>query len=299
MTTGEPDQQGQPQQPSGPPPQQPSGPPPERPAAPQQPYGQPGPPGYGTPPQQPYGQPGQPAYGPPGQPGSPQPEQPLYGQPPPYGQQFGQQGQQYGQPYGPQGGYAAPPAPYARAEVRTSPNVAGLILTAVGIVLGVLAFTALKWFRNGKANSFFETAGTDSKFHQISKGFDDIKSELARAGGGAFKNDAHYGIGPTYFGWLGWVLLAATVVCAVLALVPSPVSGAFRVLGPVVAVASIGLTFWAIYLFHATGSLKDQLAGQAPTYSDYLSHAGVGFWFAVAAFLVIGVSAALGPRRTS
>jgi hypothetical protein len=282
----------------------------EQPREAPQPQEQPAPPagqpGYGQqPPGQGYGQPGQDpgqpvqGYGqPPAQPGYGQPPaQPGYGQPPAqpgYGQPYGQQ-PGYGQPpYGQQPGYGGyPPPEGGPAPATRGFGIAGAILALIGIVAAVLAFTVLHWFRNAKSDSLLHTLGNDSKFSQIHDGFSKVKRQLPPS----LHKDVHLGIGPTYFSWLAWVLLAVAVVVTLLALLPSRASAPFRVLAPIVALVAIGLTFWAIYLIRFTGRLKAEFPGHVPGYSDYLSHAFLGFWFAVGGFLLIGLGGLLGPRR--
>jgi hypothetical protein len=275
-------------------------------------YGQPagygqegqGQPGYGQPG---YGQPGQgqPGQGQPGQ-GQPGQGQPGYGQPgygqqqgygePGYGQQgYGQQGygqQGYGQQgYGQQG--------YGNAPARSALGIPGLVLAVIGAALVVIAFTALKWLRKGSSGSFFEDT-KDTTFSKIHDGFDKLDKEIASSGLSKYKGDLHEGVGPTYFGWLAWVLLAVTVVLAVLAVVPNPAAKLGRILGPIVALVAIGLTFWAIDLVRFSGQLKrllEQNGQKAPSYGDFLKHANIGFWFTVGGFLLLGIGALLGTRR--
>jgi len=249
MTSGENDQpegSGQPEQ--GPPPSygQQEPPPPS--------YGQPPPPAYG---QQPgYGQPPPPAYG----------QQPAYGQPPsgaPGQQPPGFGGYQYGQPaYG--GG--APPAHYAQPRARLGVGVAGLVFAVAGGAAGIIAFTALNWFK-GPGKSHFSDVRDFVKIAHI--------------------NHVDTGIGYVYFRWLAWVLLAAAVVLAILACLPSPASAGLRVLGALVSLAGIGLTFWAIEFAH----------GQA--YSKFIKDARVGFYVTLAAFLFTLIASLAGPRKTS
>ncbi|HZC72319.1 MAG TPA: hypothetical protein VE442_16610 [Jatrophihabitans sp.] len=297
MTTGEPGaqpgqpQERQPREPEGqaPPstsqggsPPQPSSDNPQEPwAAPAPQYGQP-PPQYEQPPPQ-YEQP--PQYGQPGQ------QYGQYGQPLQYGQQ-----PQYGQPpeYGSQPGYPAPSGAHPGQRF----GIAGAIFILIGTAAVVLGFTVLHWFRNGDKRSFFATIGNDSTFSKISDGYDSLKSSLANAQGGRFEHDVHTGIGPTYFGWLGWVLLAAAFILAVLAVVPTAMAPLFRVLGVVVALGAVGLTFWAVYIVRITGQLKALLGTQTPSYTDFLSHAFLGFWFTAGGFLLIGIGAGFGSRRT-
>ncbi len=256
MTTGESgEQSGQPQQPQDQPPQQPYGQPPAQPYG-QQPYGQPQPPPYGQP--QTYGQPPQEQYGQPLQ------QQP-YGQPAqPYGQppqgQYGQAQQQYGQPI--YGGSAPPPSPYVSTTSGQTFGIVGAALALVGAVLGVISLTAVKWFSDtGKAHF--------SDIHDIVKA---LGSEGT-------------GMGKVYFGWLAWVLLAAAVVTALLANLPSSASAALRSLGVLVSLVGIGLTFLGIKF--ATNT----------KYSDFLKHANVGFYLVLGAFLLTAIGSAIGPGR--
>jgi hypothetical protein len=212
--------------------------------------------GYGQQPPPPaYGQ--QPAYG----------GQPAYGQQPAYGGQqqppggFGQY--QYGQPTP---GGAPPPAPYTQPRARYGVGVVGIVFAIVGGVLGVVAFTALDWF-----------SGNDPSH------FSDVHDVLKLAHAQHVDNGAAY----LYFSWLGWALLAAAVVVAILACLPSPASPGLRVLGALLGLVGIGLTFWAVEFVHG------------PAYSEFLKHARVGFYFTLGAFLLTFIGSLIGPRRTS
>ena len=202
--------------------------------------------GYG---QQPYGQ-GQPAY-----------DQPQYGQP-----QYGQQ--PYGQP-----GYGQPlPAPRRRV------GIVGTVLTAVGAVLLVVAYTATDWY-DGSADSSF------SKVHDQLKLVD--------------KAGAAEGIAKAYFGWLAWVLLVVAVLLAVAANLPSPAAPALRIVGAIVGIAGMVLTFLAIKLLD-TSKLpgSSDVAGVPNSYSDYLKHTGPAFYVALGGFLLVAIASVIGPRRS-
>ena len=233
-------------------------------------------PGYGNqpgqPPQSPYAPPGQsePGYGP------PTGQQPAYGQPaygqPAYGQPAYQQQSAYGQPvYGQQPAYGQPAYGYpaGRAPVSAQFGVVGAAIAAVGAILLIISFTALSWF------SDFGGSSHVSDIHRI------LAESSSFAGG----------VAKVYFGWLSWVLLVVVVVAALLANLPSPAATAFRILGPIVAAAAIALTFVAINLSGASAGPG------APAYSEYLKHAWLGFYFAVAGFLLVGIGAIIGPRR--
>jgi hypothetical protein len=233
------------------------------------------------PPQQPYGQPeyGQPEYG------QPQYGQPQYGAPPPG----------YGAPppgYGaPPPGYGAPAAP--RTGLRL--GVPGLILALVGAALLLVSFLAVNWFTTANDSAF----GGNAHFSDIHDHLGTIKAESQGLAEPTW-------IASAYFGWLGWLLLALTIVLAILANLPARgLSGLGRGLGLLAALVGIGLTFWAIKLLTLT-SAASQLPGAErsqidafDSYSYYWNHVGIGFWLAVAGFVVAGVGAAIGARRAA
>jgi xanthosine utilization system XapX-like protein len=205
--------------------------------------------------------------GPPQGPGQPaQPAPPPYGAPPAYSQPaqppagFGQY-QQYGQPMS----GADPVAPYQQPVAQRGVGITGIVFTAIGAALGVVAFTALDW---GKTSP--------TKFSDLHH----TVTALDRVG-------VATGIAKLYVGWLGWTLLAVAVVLAIAANLPSPASPALRIVGALAGLAGIGLTLWAIDL------------GHGPPYTEFLKNARVGFYVALGAFVFISLGAMIGPRRTS
>jgi hypothetical protein len=214
---------------------------------------------------QPEPGPGQPAYG--QQPPAPQPS---YGQQPQYGQQpgYGQQPPQMPPPMGPV------TTQFARLDPGPSQKfgITSFVLTLIGTVLTVLSFTAVNWF-DGPASSKF------SRIHQV------INAAVANGIGSP-------PIARAYFSWLGWVLLAAAIVVALLAATPA-IGGPFRIAGVVVAVAAVALTFVAIKVFKDAAVLNTEFR----SYGSYLKHARRGFYLAVTGFVLIGIGAALGPSR--
>jgi hypothetical protein len=232
-------------------------------------------PGYSAPP--PTEQPGYPApaYGeqaghPAGgyaQPPAPQPEQP-YGQQP-YGQQ------QYAQqPYG----YGSPAAtPYTGAPAAQAPvGIPGVVAAVVAAVLGVLAFTVLNWFDSGSDHSHFSDVR-------------DVLKLLHTVG-------ADHGTAYLYFNWLAWVLLAVAVVAAIAANLATPLATPLKIFAALVGLAGIAVTFIAIDLVGTVPAGAD--TGDAPSsYTDYLKHSRIAFYFAVAAFLLTTIAALIAPRR--
>ena len=78
---------------------------------------------------------------------------------------------------------------------------------------------------------------------------------------------------------------AVAVLAAVGSSFPSPALRALRVLGVVTAFAAAGLSFLAIQLTDSRG------------YVDWLKDARIGFYLAVVGFVLIGIGAAIGPRK--
>lgn len=195
----------------------------------------------------------------------PGPGQPQYGQPPAT-PGWNEADQGYGPTAGGPGrGYGAGSTPYvAGTGGGNSIGVVGSLLAVIGAAAIIVAFTAVNWF------SDFGTKNHFSDLHKITN------------------TTFGAGVAKAYFGWLGWVLLAVTVILALAANVPSAAAAALRPLGAVVALVSIGLTFWAIKLSSAG----------TPGYSEYLKHARVGFYLAVAGFLIAGIGALIGPHRS-
>jgi hypothetical protein len=63
-----------------------------------------------------------------------------------------------------------------------------------------------------------------------------------------------------------------------------------------VALAALVITFVAIKFFNSkAGQISSEFSG----YGTYLKHARLGFYFALAAFLLAGIGAAIGPRRSA
>lgn len=186
--------------------------------------------------------------------------QPGYGGQPPYGNQPGypaQGYQQYDRRYAAANAYGAP------IESGAKFGVVGTTVAGVGAVLLIVALTAVDWFSQG---------GVSLSFSEV---HDRVSADSAAASGMA----------SAYFSWLAWTLTIVGVIVAVAANLPSPAAGPLRALGAILAAAAIAFTFLAIRL--ATGG----------SYSDYISHASVGFYMAVVGFLLVGIGALIGPKR--
>ncbi len=189
-----------------------------------------------------------------------------YGQQPDYEatRAYGQAPAYGQQPYAQQP-YAQQPyaqQPYAQPsafERSRSYGIVGTVLTLLGGVAVLVSFTALDWYRGLTFSDIHTNLNSDS--------------------------DAN-GFAKVYFGWLGWVALIIVVVAGVLASFPTAALRICRIVGIVVGVAMSGLTFLAI-----------DFSGNGTGYSDYLKDAQVGFYFAVAGFLIAGIGAGVGPRR--
>lgn len=190
-----------------------------------------------------------------------------YGQPP----QYGESGDPYGQPqYGqsgqpPYGGlqYGQPPHYSATANAYGDPigsgakfGVVGATLAGVGFILLIISFTALDWVKGGVS-------------------FSDLNNAADRL-------DVP-GLTKSYFSYLGWLLAILLVVVAIVACLPSPVSGPLRAFGAVLAAAAIALTLFAL---KGNGS-----------FGDVFSDARAGFYVALLGFLVAGIGSLVGPQH--
>jgi len=190
---------------------------------------------------------------------------------------------------------AAADEPVAASAPARRFGIVGAVLVGVSAVLGILAFTVLQWYRgdeDGIGGSFRSTFG------EVHHHVDYLRGQFDALGAGKY---VYFGVSPVYFGWLAWLLLAVAVGAAVAALVPlGPYTGPMRGTAAIVALAGFGVTLWAIdlYTYDSRFAAITQAAGdQAPSFGSFLGHTGIGAWAALAAFLLIGVGAILGPRR--
>ena len=157
--------------------------------------------------------------------------------------------------------------------------------------LDVLALTVLTWFSTDRVGTIFRAVGNrrfNTVHDALEAGHDQIPALLSKY--------VDFGISRIYFSWLAWVLFAAAVVIAIIALLPTPATPFLRVLGIVVGIAAVALTFWAIDLVSLSGPVAES-ASQNPKYGDYFLHTNIAFWFAVVGFLMIGVGTLIGSRR--
>jgi hypothetical protein len=250
---------------------------------------------------QPYGQGSQQPEQ--GQPQNPQQSQPSYNpqqSAPP--QQNPQQGQPpYGQQnYPPQQGYSGSAPVATTATTKGRPNVAGLVLAAIAAVLGILSLFVLGWYRDNYSSvSGGQNASSSSKFSKIHDVLTNAQHQIdanPRVG-----NFIHLGISPTYFGWLGYLLIVAAVVLAVISALPT--GGAvmlFKVLTAIVSLAGIGITLWAINLVSFDAALRSQLGSNTPSgYGDWIKHTSFGAWAMGLAFLLCLIAALIPPKRVA
>jgi hypothetical protein len=112
--------------------------------------------------------------------------------------------------------------------------------------------------------------------------------------------DYSFGVSLAYFSWLGWVLLAAAVVAALISVLPTAATPAMRAVSVLIGLAGAGLTVWAADLFSVSGPLKQAVQTQfsfSPTYSFWLKHSYLGAWFAVGGFLIVALGGLMGSSR--
>lgn len=143
-------------------------------------------------------------------------------------------------------------------------GIAGTVLALLGAILGIVTLTGLEWFD-------FPRFGGVMSFRYTST----VVGNLSDAPGFA----------SAYFGWLAWVLLIIAVIAAVMASFPSPALRAFRIIGTVVGFAAAGLSFLALQF------------DSAVPYTEFFTHARIGFYLMVIAYVLVGAGAAIGPRK--
>jgi hypothetical protein len=168
-----------------------------------------------------------------------------------------------------------------------------LVLAVIGAVAVLLAFLVFRWYRSSASNPLFQQANK-SKFSQLHH-FIDRGQHFVQAHPVVAKY-IDFGVAPQYYSWLGWLLFAASVVLAVLAVLPFGLSVAARVLGILAGLAGVGLTLWALDLVSFSGPLAPRF-GSKTSFTDWLSHTYIGAWLALGGFLVLAIAAATGPRR--
>ncbi|GAB2457918.1 hypothetical protein [Jatrophihabitans fulvus] len=203
-------------------------------------------------------------------------------------QQYGQYDQQYDryeQQYAAAPGY---PQPQPRAHRGFGISAGVAVIGAAGVAA---AFTVLQWFRNDYKS--LGGGASDATFGDVHDALDKISSQ---ADGSPFANLIDTGMAPAYFSWLGWALLTAAVVATAIAVSPLGTDIA-RGVGALVGLAGVVLTALNLQLFTVSDELA-KLSKDTPTgYLDWVKHSSFGAWAAVGGFLVLGVAAAVGPRR--
>lgn len=165
---------------------------------------------------------------------------------------------------------------------RERRTIAGLAAIVLGALLGMLALTALPWFRSTLG---ILEAGTRAS---------QLRQTIGFYQGAPNINDAlGFGISPVYYAWLALVLLLLAAVAAAATVGVDP--RASRLVGlfaATVAGAGFVLTALAIWVVHIDGS-RLPAASNPPGYLDFLGATGVGAWAMGLSFLLIGAGALL------
>ena len=177
-------------------------------------------------------------------------------------------------------------------------NTPAVVLTAAAACLGALAITVLTWIRHASVTVLL-TGSPDSRwtFGRLSTELDAERNRLAHSPT-AIRDGIHLGIGPQYFGWLGYALLGAAVVLAIVAAAPpSAVTAGARLLGALISVMGIAATFYAVDLIRVDSNVVIRGAQRPPGYLDYLGATGAGTWAMLAAFVLTLVAVILPARR--
>ena len=158
--------------------------------------------------------------------------------------------------------YGEPVNPFgAAADDRF--GIAGIATGLIGAIAVLVALTGLDWF-SGPTTGRPSASATCTTSPRPARSATSARS---------------------YFGWLAWVFFIVAVVAVILAAFPSPALRAFRAIGVVVGVAAAGLAFLAIKPSGGAG------------YGHILGDSSVGFWLAVAGFLLAAIGAGIGAQR--
>jgi hypothetical protein len=145
------------------------------------------------------------------------------------------------------------------ATARTI-GIPGIALVVAGAVLLALSFVTLAWY-------------------DVGHGIASIKFSSLHA----LSSHGHGARVPRwYFGWLAGLLLGVVIVLGIAANLPGPLAPVLRIVGPVIGLFGVVVTYWALHKVVTPASVFD--------------HTGAGLWFAFAGFLLAGTGAALGPR---
>jgi hypothetical protein len=93
------------------------------------------------------------------------------------------------------------------------------------------------------------------------------------------------------------VLIVAAALAVASALPVRRGASLLRAAAVVVAALGLGFTLWAVDLVSFDSTAASYFGAATPGYGGWLAHMSVGAWFALAAFVLIGLGSALGPRR--
>jgi hypothetical protein len=182
------------------------------------------------------------------------------------------------------------------ASARFNPSA--VVVAAAAACLGTLAVTVLGWFRH-TAVAFLLTGATDEhwSFARIGTELRAERARLATAPAGV-RAGVHLGVGPDFYGWLGYLLLGTAVAVAIVsAAPPSRLTAAARVVAALIGIAGVAATLWALDVIRVDPGVVIHGAQRPPGYFDYLTNAGVGAWAMLAAFALVVVAATLPAHR--
>jgi hypothetical protein len=186
---------------------------------------------------------------------------------------------------------ADPPSPArSRPALGGVTITPGIVLLGIGAFLILLAFSVLDWFRDGPG--FFAGAGDNSTFGDL---HNLIALRKQQAAASALERHVSFGVSEHYFGWLGWLLFLAAVGLGAVAVSRFGARHWYvRWLASVVAVAGGATSLFALNLITFEGNAQNN--ADAPTFSEYFAHSGLGVWAAMLGFVLIAIAVFL-PRR--
>ena len=188
----------------------------------------------------------------------------------------------YPPPNAPQPGQPQPGAPSSsypsaagsagfsyRRDNEAQVGVVGLVVSVIGAIVTVLGLTAINWYNLPKAVPIDNTKFT-------------VLNPLAKTVKASFTE--------IITGPVGWLLIVALIVVAIVATLPTAAAGLLRIVAPVLAVVILAAAVFALMTFWSK-------AKDAGIDGGIFKNTGLGLWLAIGGLILLGVGGALGSRR--
>ena len=151
-------------------------------------------------------------------------------------------------------------------------GVPGAVLVIAGGVLALVAVGFLDWY---------DAAASADSAPSIT--FSELRLSADQLSG--------TGTATAYFDWLAWVLIIVMIGVGVAANLPFAAADPLRVLGFVIGIVGVAVTYFAVAQLH-----NAQVAAGGERHNAFYNSTW-GLWLAFAGFAVGAAGAVLGPRK--